>query len=66
MMESFFRWIEWQLSDARENARNILGTRGIFIACHPDEESGKLNHFSEYWPHHYWISSTGWCLKSVS
>jgi hypothetical protein len=63
MMESFFRWIEGQLSDARENAQNILGTRGIFIACHPDEESGKLNHFSEYWPHHYWISSTGWCLN---
>lgn len=63
MMESFFHWIEWQLPNARENAQNILGTRGIFIACHPDEESGKLNHFNEYWPHHYWISSTGWCLN---
>jgi hypothetical protein len=63
LMESFFKWIEWQLPDARENAKNILGARGIFIACHPDTESGKLNHFNEYWPHHYWISSTGWCLN---
>lgn len=62
MMESFFRWIEWQLPDARENAQRILGTRGFFIACHPDEESGRLYHFNEYYPHHYWISSSGWCL----
>jgi hypothetical protein len=63
MMESFFRWIEAQIPDARENAGNILGARGIFIACHPESESGKLNHFSEFWPHHYWISGTGWCLN---
>lgn len=63
MMESFFRWIEWQLPDARENAQRILGTRGFFIATHPDEESGKLYHFNEYYPHHYWISSSGWCLQ---
>ncbi|MFY9296689.1 MAG: glycoside hydrolase N-terminal domain-containing protein [Caldicoprobacterales bacterium] len=63
MMESFFRWIEWQLPDARENAERILGARGFFIACHPDEESGNLLHFNEYWPHHFWISSSGWCLN---
>ncbi len=63
MMDSFFRWIEWQLPDARENAQRILGTRGFFIACHPDEESGRLFHFNEYYPHHYWISSSGWCLQ---
>ena len=63
MMESFFRWIEGQLPDARENARRILGTRGFFIACHPDEESGNLFHFNEFYPHEYWISSSGWCLQ---
>lgn len=63
MMESFFRWIEWQLPDARENAQRILGARGFFIACHPDEESGRLIHFNKCWPHHYWISSSGWCLQ---
>ena len=63
MMDSFFRWIEWQLPDARENAQRILGARGFFIACHPDEESGRLFHFNEYYPHHYWISSSGWCLQ---
>jgi hypothetical protein len=63
MMESFFRWIENQLKDARENAKRILGTRGFFIAGHPDEEMGKLNHFGQYWPHHFWISSSGWCLQ---
>jgi hypothetical protein len=63
MMDSFLRWIEWQLPDARENARRILGARGFFIACHPDQESGRLFHFNEYYPHHYWISSSGWCLQ---
>ena len=63
MMESFFRWIEWQLPDARENAARTLGTRGAFLATHPDQESGRLIHFNRYWPHHYWISSTGWCLN---
>lgn len=63
MMESFFRWIERQLPDARENASRILGTRGFFIACHPDQESGNLIHFNRCWPHHYWISSSGWCLQ---
>lgn len=62
-MESFFRWIEWQLPAARENARRILGTRGFLIACHPDEESGNLIHFNRCWPHQYWISSSGWCLQ---
>lgn len=63
MMESFFRWIEWQMPDARENAERILGTRGFFLACHPNEETGKLIHFNRNWPHHYWISSSGWCLQ---
>ncbi len=63
MMESFFSWIEKQLEDARENAKRILGTRGFFIAGHPDEEMGKLNHFGQYWPHHFWISSSGWCIQ---
>ena len=65
MMESFFRWIEWQLPDARENAERILGARGIFLSCHPDEEGGRLYHFNRFWPHHYWISSTGWCLNPM-
>lgn len=63
MMESFFGWIENQLKDARENAKRILGTRGFLIAGHPDEEMGKLNHFGQYWPHHFWISGSGWCLS---
>lgn len=63
MMESFFNWIEGQLPDARENAERILGARGFFLACHPDEETGKLIHFNRFWPHHYWISSSGWCLQ---
>lgn len=63
MMQSFFQWILWQLPDARENARRTLGTRGFFIACHPDEESGRLIHFNSRYPHHYWISSSGWCLQ---
>ena len=63
MMHSFFNWIEWQLPDARENAKRILGSRGFFLATHPDNESGRLYHLSKYWPHHYWISSSGWCLN---
>lgn len=63
MMESFFRWIEGQLADARDNARRIFGARGFFLATHPDEESGRLYHYNEYFPHHYWISSSGWCLQ---
>lgn len=62
MMESFFHWIEWQLPDARKNASRILGARGFLIACHPDQESGNLIHFNRCWPHHYWISGSGWCL----
>lgn len=63
MMEVFLRWIEWQLPDARENARLVFGARGFLIACHPDTESGKLYHFSHLYPHHYWISGSGWCLQ---
>ena len=63
MMQSFFQWILWQLPDARENACRTLGTRGFFIACHPDEESGRLIHFNCRYPHQYWISSSGWCLQ---
>jgi hypothetical protein len=63
MMESFFRWIEWQLDDARDNSSRILGMRGFLLATHPDTESGRLYHTSKFWPHHYWISGSGWCLN---
>jgi alpha-L-fucosidase 2 len=63
MLDVFMRWIEWQLPDARENARLVFGARGFLIACHPDTESGKLYHFNHLYPHHYWISGSGWCLQ---
>jgi alpha-L-fucosidase 2 len=63
MADVFMRWIEWQLPDARENARLVFGARGFLIACHPDTESGKLYHFNHLYPHHYWISGSGWCLQ---
>lgn len=63
MMESFFRWIERQIPEARENAKRVIGTRGFIIACHPDEESGRQYHFHRTYPHQYWISSSGWCLQ---
>jgi hypothetical protein len=65
MMESFFRMMDWQLEDGRENAQRILGCRGFLIATHFDMESAKLYHFNENWPHHYWISGSGWCLNPL-
>jgi len=65
MMESFFQMMDWQLEDGRENARRVLGCRGFLIATHFDMESAKLYHFNENWPHHYWISGSGWCLHPM-
>jgi len=63
MLDVFLQWIERQIPDARENAKQIFGARGFLIAGHPDHESGLLYHFNHNWPHHYWISGSGWCLQ---
>ena len=63
IMQVWFDWIREMLPEARENARNTLGTRGFLIACHCDEESGRNYHFGKEYPHEFWISSSGWCLQ---
>ncbi|MFD2334453.1 glycoside hydrolase N-terminal domain-containing protein [Cohnella sp. GCM10020058] len=63
LMHVYFRWVESMLEDSRINARRLLGTRGFQFAAHPDAESGLLYHFFKDYPHHYWLSGSGWVLQ---
>jgi alpha-L-fucosidase 2 len=62
-MDSFYHWIEGIMPDSRTNAKNIYGTRGMFVTVHPDHEGGVMYHFDTGWPHDYWISSGGWAYS---
>lgn len=68
-MEAYFNWMESLAPDFRTNAKNIFGMRGAHYALTPTKESGVDTHFDyaastgEIWPHPYWLSAGGWCVR---
>lgn len=68
-MEAYFNWMESLVPDFRTNARNIFGMRGTHYALTPNQQSGVDTHFDhagstgEMWPHPYWLSAGGWCVR---
>ncbi|MGB8029920.1 MAG: glycoside hydrolase N-terminal domain-containing protein [Terracidiphilus sp.] len=68
-MEAYFNWMESLVPDYRTNAKNIFGMRGAHYALTPTKESGVDTHFDyaastdETWPHPYWLSAGGWCVR---
>ena len=68
-MEAYFNWMESLYPDYRTNAKNIFGMRGAHYALTPTKESGADTHFDyagstgELWPHPYWLSAGGWCVR---
>jgi alpha-L-fucosidase 2 len=68
-MEAYFNWMESLVPDFRANAANIYGMRGTHYALTPNQQSGVDTHFDfaaltgEIWPHPYWLSAGGWCVR---
>lgn len=67
--EAYFNWMESLVPDFRTNAKNIFGMRGTDYAIAPTKDSGVVTMFDyadntgEIWPHPYWISAGGWCVR---
>jgi hypothetical protein len=68
-MNAYFNWMESLAPDFRVNAKNIFGMRGTHYNLWPDKGMGVTFHYSnspstgEIWPHPYWISAGGWCMR---
>jgi alpha-L-fucosidase 2 len=68
-MDAYFRWMESLYPDYRANARNIYGMRGAHYSLTPTKDEGvdKMYDYagstSEMWPHPYWLSAGGWCVR---
>jgi hypothetical protein len=68
-MEAYFNWMESLVPDFRTNAKNIYGMRGTHYALTPNQRSGVDTHFDhadstgETWPHPFWLSAGGWCVR---
>jgi alpha-L-fucosidase 2 len=68
-MDAYFNWMESLVPDFRNNAKNIFGMRGTHYSLMPDKGIGVSFHYSnsissgEIWPHLYWISAGGWCVR---
>lgn len=67
--QAYFNWMESLVPDFRTNARNIYGMRGVHYAISPTADSGVNTQFDhadstgETWPHPYWLSGGGWCVR---
>ena len=68
-MDAYFNWMESLVSDFRVNAKNIFGMRGTHYSLLPQQNVGVSFHYSraestgEIWPHPYWLSAGGWCIR---
>jgi hypothetical protein len=68
-MEAYFNWMESLAPDFRVNAKNIFGMGGTHYSLCPQQGVGVAFHYStaastgEIWPHPYWLSAGGWCLR---
>ncbi|MFJ9727785.1 glycosyl hydrolase family 95 catalytic domain-containing protein [Streptomyces sp. NPDC101209] len=54
-----------QQTDWAENARTVLGCRGVVAPAHTDGESGLSYHFSREYPLHLWTAGADWLLKPL-
>jgi hypothetical protein len=68
-MNAYFDWMESLVPDFRVNAKNIFGMRGTHYSLCPQQNVGVSFHYSyaestgEIWPHPYWLSAGGWCVR---
>jgi hypothetical protein len=68
-MDAYFNWMESLTPDFRVNAKNIFGMRGTHYSLCPQQNVGVSFHYSwaestgEIWPHPYWLSAGGWCVR---
>jgi len=62
-MESYFRLIQGQIPDWRENARLIYGCRGILSPIATNGRRGLHNHFNTDWPLAMWTGGAAWLLQ---
>jgi alpha-L-fucosidase 2 len=68
-MDAYFNWMESLAPDFRVNAKNIFGMRGTHYSLWPNKGMGVVFHWSsagstgEMWPHPYWLSAGGWCVR---
>ncbi len=68
-MDAYFNWMESLYPDYRTNAKNIYGMRGAHYSLSPTKDEGVdkmydyANSTFELWPHPYWISAGGWCVR---
>jgi alpha-L-fucosidase 2 len=58
-MEAFFRYMDSQMADYRENARRMFGARGINVPSRTSSH-GLNNHFDGTWPMTFWTAGAGW------
>jgi alpha-L-fucosidase 2 len=68
-MDAYFNWMESLAPDFRVNAKNLFGMRGTHYSLWPNKGIGVAFHYSsasstgEMWPHPYWLSAGGWCVR---
>jgi alpha-L-fucosidase 2 len=58
-LEPYFRYLESQMADYRQNARRLYGCRGIHVPSRTSSH-GLNNHFDETWPMTFWTAGAGW------
>lgn len=59
LMDAYFRYVEGQLADYRENARRLYGCRGIYVPSRCSTH-GLQNHFDATWPMTFWTVGGAW------
>ncbi len=68
-MDAYFNWMESLYPDYRTNAKNIYGMRGSHYSLTPTKDEGVDKMYDhagstgETWPHPYWLSAGGWCVR---
>lgn len=62
LMEPYFRYLESQMPDYRENARRLYGCRGIHVPSRTSSH-GLNNHFDGTWPMTFWTAGAGWAAQ---
>lgn len=58
-MEPFFKYMDSQMNDYRENARRLYGCQGIQVPSRTSSH-GLNNHFDGTWPMTFWTAGAGW------
>ena len=68
-MDAYFNWMESLAPDFRVNAKNIFGMRGAHYSLRRAKTWASRSMYSsadstgEMWPHPYWLSAGGWCVR---